>query len=209
MNAPPPDFSAQLAQLRLAGAQQLDPVRCHYLQALLARAAGHQGELRRLLDARLGQGLQALRQRVEQAQREAGPAPANPAQLVPRAPLSELLAYLAQRAPEQVDASLGAAWPGVAAARPELRSVRHFRHTWSKLSVDKQMTKALDQAPKNAGPINSHMLVLRSLSLMREISPDYLKRFLAYAEALLCLEQSDLPRPAQPKKPARAKAAKK
>jgi hypothetical protein len=46
------------------------------------------------------------------------------------------------------------------------------------------------QAPQNAGPINSHMLVLRSLGLMRDISPDYLNRFMAHVDTLLCLEEA-------------------
>jgi hypothetical protein len=76
------------------------------------------------------------------------------------------------------------------AVGPELKSVRLFRSTWSRLSADKQLNAALDQAPKNAGPINSHMLVLRSLALMREISPDYLSRFISYVDTLVHLEQS-------------------
>jgi hypothetical protein len=48
----------------------------------------------------------------------------------------------------------------------------------------------MGQAPKNAGPINSHMLVLRALTLMREASPDYLNRFICYADTLLCLDQA-------------------
>jgi hypothetical protein len=84
-----------------------------------------------------------------------------------------------------------------------------FRNTWSKLSADKQLNKALDQAPKNAGPINSHMLVLRSLALMREISPDYLNRFISYADTLVCLEQAEKAKYAMPKNAAQAQSAKK
>jgi hypothetical protein len=80
-------------------------------------------------------------------------------------------------------------------SRVELKSVRQFRNTWSKLSTNKQVTQALDQAPKNAGPINSHMLVLRSLALMRDISPDYLNRFVSYVDTLLNLEQSEKSKP--------------
>jgi hypothetical protein len=46
------------------------------------------------------------------------------------------------------------------------------------------------QAPQNAGPINSHMLVLRSLGLMRDASPDYLSRFMGYVDTLLFLEEA-------------------
>jgi hypothetical protein len=94
-------------------------------------------------------------------------------------------------------------------ARTELKSVRQFRNTWSKLSADKQVAKALHQAPKNAGPINSHMLVLRSLALMREISPDYLNRFMTYADSLLCLDQHEQAKYALPAKSAGGEAGKK
>ncbi len=66
--------------------------------------------------------------------------------------------------------------------------MRQFRQQLGKISVQKQVNQAIAQAPQNAGPINSHMLVLRSLSLMRDISPDYLSRFMGYVDTLLSLE---------------------
>ena len=56
--------------------------------------------------------------------------------------------------------------------------------------MQKQVAQAIAQAPQNAGPINSHMLVLRSLGLMRDISPDYLNRFMAHVDTLLCLDEA-------------------
>jgi hypothetical protein len=206
MSEPVQDLGAQMAGLRLAGAERYDPVTCHYLQVLLERAAGCQGEVRRLLDARLAQALQALQGRVQQAQREARPASASHER---RAPLRELNLYLARHATEHIEAPVDGALHSLAGSRPELKSVRQFRNTWSKLSVDKQVAKALGQAPRNAGPINSHRLVLDSLALMREISPDYLNRFMCYADALLCLDQNDQVKPAPVKKLPRSKAAKK
>lgn len=203
------DLGAQLADLRLAGADQYDPVTWHYLQGLFERAARHRGEVRRLLDARLAQALQTLRERIAQAQREARQAAASPPRSAPRASLGELARALSQPAPETPDGGPDAGSSRVVGNRPELKSVRHFRNTWSKLSVDKQLAKALGRAPKNAGPINSHSLVLRSLALMRELSPDYLNRFMCYADALLCLDQGDQARPTPAKKLPRAKAVKK
>ena len=54
--------------------------------------------------------------------------------------------------------------------------------------MQKQVNQAMAQAPQNAGPINSHMLVLRSLGKMREASPDYLGRFMVYLDTLLVLD---------------------
>ena len=86
--------------------------------------------------------------------------------------------------------------------RSELKSIAYFRDTWVKLRVDRQLAQAFAQAPENAGPLNSHRLMLQALQSMREASPDYLARFMAWAEALLWLEQADIGR-----KPARENAA--
>ncbi|MDP3864721.1 MAG: DUF2894 domain-containing protein [Rhodoferax sp.] len=209
MSAPARDFQAQLADLCLAGAAQHDPVTCHYLQALLERAGRHQGEVRRLLDVRLGQALQTFQRRFELAQREASPASVGQESRASGASLRELTRYIAQHAQQQADTSQSGVLQSATRSRPELKSVRQFRNTWSKLSVDRQVAKALRQGPQNAGPINSHRLVLASLALMREISPDYLNRFMCYADALLCLDQSGQARPAPAKKSSRAKAVKK
>lgn len=129
------------------------------------------------------------------------------------ASLSALVHRLEHHSPETASTRGGtdtavhvAAAPG---ARSELKTIRKFRNTWSKLSADKQVAQALEQAPANAGPINSHMLVLRSLALMRDISPDYLNRFMSYADTLLCLDQGEKEKPVIPKKQKAVKAAKK
>ena len=70
------------------------------------------------------------------------------------------------------------------------------------------MAQALNQAPKNAGPINSHMLVLRALTLMRDISPDYLNRFTSYVDTLLALNQTEMKKPVPAKKATPRAAAK-
>jgi hypothetical protein len=90
----------------------------------------------------------------------------------------------------------------------ELKTVRESRATWARLSVDKQLALAMKQAPINAGPINSHMLVLRSLAMMQAISPDYLSRMISYVDTLLLLDPGELDVPAKRKKAAPAKAAK-
>jgi hypothetical protein len=205
MSSPAQDFGAQLAGLRLAGAAQHDPVTFHYLQVLLERAARQQGEVRRLLDVRLGQALQTFQRRFELAQCEASQVKLGQESSA----LGELTRYIAQHTTAQVDASREGVLRRAEGARPELKSVRHFRNTWSKLSADRQVAKALGQGPQNAGPINSHRLVLASLALMREISPDYLNRFMCYADALLCLDQSGQLKPTSAKKMPRSKAVKK
>ena len=197
-----------MAALQQAGADRMDPVRWHYVQALAARVVQHEGRVQTLLQARLDAALASLRVRVEQAGRTAAeaaargidvaaaPTPQHTPSPSPLAALTRYLTHHAQALESQVgmgaDAAVGldASMAGTGLPqRPELKAVRQFRNTWAKLSADQQLNRALDQAPKNAGPINSHMLVLRSLALMRDISPDYLNRFMSYADALLCLDR--------------------
>lgn len=127
-----------------------------------------------------------------------------------RTPLADLVSYIGERsapAPGMNGAQdrRADAVPAASLAEPaaptdsanatgsahELKSLRYFRSTWSALSVDRQLAQALAQGPENAGPLNSHRLVLRSLQLMRDVAPDYLQRFMSYADALLWLEQAD------------------
>lgn len=110
------------------------------------------------------------------------------------APLAELVRLLAQHSPDAgspVHNVLPGAAPSAAPEAPaELRSLTYFRDTWSKLSVDQQLTQALAQAPENAGPLNSHLLVLLSLQRLRELAPDYLNRLMSHVDALLWLDQA-------------------
>ncbi len=90
----------------------------------------------------------------------------------------------------------------------ELKTVRESRATWARMSVDKQLALAMKQAPINAGPINSHMLVLRSLAMMQELSPDYLSRMVSYVDTLLILDPGEKNLPVKRKKALPAKATK-
>lgn len=200
-----------LAALQQAGADRLDPVQWHYLQALATRMAQQDARVQTLLQPKLHAALAALRKRMQHGAQQgmptaglqgaivepAGKADGANAAIVPsapaRSPLAALTQYLSQQSQAiETQARSGLESVGTATGsslRPELKAVRQFRNTWSKLSADQQLNRALEQAPHNAGPINSHMLVLRSLALMRDISPDYLNRFMSYADALLCLDQ--------------------
>jgi hypothetical protein len=90
----------------------------------------------------------------------------------------------------------------------ELKTVRESRATWARMSVDKQLALAMKQGPKNAGPINSHNLVLRSLAMMQEISPDYLSRMVSYVDTLLSLDPGDKGVAVKRKKATSSKAVK-
>ncbi|MDR3369160.1 DUF2894 domain-containing protein [Rhodoferax sp.] len=220
------EISQQIASLRQLGADQFDPVRFHHLEVLDRRVTAHQGQVRHLLDGKLAQALVTLKERfelahidtqhaIDQIASEHPQAVADLQELLQRGdvaavkqgliklknrvhgtPLGELTQHLAQRRLPEAHAQLSV-HPGI---RSELKSTQYFRATWAKISIDKRVTQALDQAPKNAGPINSHLLVLRSLALMRDISPDYLNRLTTYVDTLLCLDEMDKQKPTNPRK---------
>lgn len=93
--------------------------------------------------------------------------------------------------------------PTQAAPLVELKTLRHFKDTWTALRVDRQMARSQEQAPENPGPLNSHLLVLRTLRRMQEIAPAYLEHFMAHAEALMWLDQAKPRGMAAPGKPVR------
>lgn len=110
---------------------------------------------------------------------------ASPAQGATPSPLAVLNAHIAQASQAAAGGHKSNADPW-----PELRSVQRFRETWERLGAEETVVQATHRAPENAGPLNSHMLVLRTLALMRELSPHYLRRFLSHTETLLWLEQA-------------------
>ena len=184
---------ATLDAWREQGADRLDPVRFHRIDALERRAAALEGDARALLDARLATLLEGFAEVVARAGETAtaSGAAGTPA----RGALAELVERLARDA--QADRR---------GLDPEL--VDYFRTMWSKVRTEQQYRQSLDQVPRNAGPLNSNSLVHRSLATMRELSPAYLQQFLSYVDALAWLE--DLAGGgAQPEKEApRAKATK-
>lgn len=224
------DVHALIAALRTAGADRFDPMGLHYIDVLAKRGMAHQGRARRMLDARLAQALAAFKQRFEQAQCDAKETVAQTVLQFPHAAddlqrffvagefkglrrfvatlttsgqhasLGALVRQLEQHSPDNADVRV----EGDAGSPFELKTIRRFRNTWSKLSVDRQVAQSLEHTPKNAGPLNSHMLVLRSLELMRDISPDYLNRFMSYADTLLRLDQCEKEKLGNAKKPAKA-----
>ncbi len=111
-------------------------------------------------------------------------------------PLAGLVEHLAQQSSLALPApAADAATPSRDAAAPagpptELKALRYFRSTWSRLSVDQQLARSIARQPANAGPLNSHLLVLRSLKSMRALSPDYLRRFVSYVDTLFWLDQA-------------------
>jgi hypothetical protein len=186
MGEPDLDFSQAIASLRLLGADRFDPIGLHYLEVLARRRSVQRDRVKCILEDKLKQALDDFEQRFQLSQCNTKGA-ISLSRVGEHESLRELTRHMTDHSTEYSDRNS----PENVDSRAELKSVRQFRNTWSKLSANKQVTQALDRAPRNAGPINSHMLVLRSLALMRELSPDYLNRFVSYVDTLLCLDQGD------------------
>lgn len=188
--------AARLAALREAGASRIDPVRFQFLEALARRAQGQAEPVRALLREKLTAAIADFEQRSAQAPAQGAPS-AQPgvarAEAMP-SPLAALHASLRHAAA----ARLAAAAPGEIAPEHELANARRFRQAWQAGRTLEQVEQALERKPANAGPLNSHALVLHAMALMRELSPAYLRRFLALVESLQWLEQAGEPH-AQPR----------
>ena len=169
------DKTTEMAALA-EDAAQLDPVGWHHIQVLTERTRIQKGLAQVLLQAKLNSALAQLQARLA-AQKKPYTSPT-------RHTPSPLSALLRDMAAPSADRPLSPGGHG----RMDNPRVAQFRRQLGKMSVQKQVTQAIAQAPQNAGPINSHMLVLRSLGLMRDLSPDYLNRFMGYVDTLLFLD---------------------
>ena len=159
-------------------------MRFRFIEALERRAAGETGELRRVLDERLGSLLSAYADDLAKA-----PVSAKTPCAATSRPLGELLDYLtSQAARREGDVAVFDPTPG-SSARPALPALEGFRKTWSAVRSESRLRQSLAFVPTNAGPLNSAALVHRSMALMRELAPGYLRHFLAYVDDLSWLEQ--------------------
>ena len=190
------DALPPLAQLQAWRAQGLDraaPARFDILQALAARVGTHEGEARRLLEARLADLMRAYAEGLARRPTPAAPAPARDSGL------QGLVAALQARHGD-------APAPGPSPVAPS--ALTEAREVWAQVRTDSQLRASLHDVPADAGPLNSGMLVHRALHLMRAASPGYLQHFIAYADTLSSLQQlqqavaplitaTDTPRPAK------------
>jgi hypothetical protein len=97
---------------------------------------------------------------------------------------------------------------GAAPARSDMPdAMRRFRETLVQGQSQRRVTRALRDGPENPRPLNSEALVIRSLAMMRDLSPSYTQRLIAYLDSLLWLQQAGRPKaPAKPSTPGRRKA---
>ena len=199
VDGPQPELLELLDALRSAGAQRIDPVQWHYLQTLAQRWEQAHGAVHDALELKLRVALADYDTKFQQAPvQSALPASSAPSPS-PSAGLAafiELNRYMRSRT--QATTAEDASGDGRSAS--EMKSVHQFKQAWSKISTEEKVTQALTQGPENAGPLNSHRLVLRTLALMRDLSPSYLQRFMSHMDTLLWLDKVNLKQaPAQAK----------
>jgi len=208
----PATLQARLLALCREGAPALDPPRWRFIEALAERLPAQEEAVRELLAARLEAALSAYGERWA-AVRPQQPEPAQPAApaTLPRArrkarspapaqgsPLAGLLRHIEAARPPSPGEILADAGAGDPA---EMASVQGFRETWSRYQAETQVARAAVRGPENAGPLNSHMLVVRTLERMHALSPDYLRRFLNHVDTLRWLDAAvaGLPAPREPR----------
>jgi hypothetical protein len=191
------DIATTLAELRQAGAHQCDPVRFHYLETLCRRSHDQSPTVAAPLTAKLQQALAAYQQQIQQQEEVLTSDSASATGSASYSGLGELLAALSVQSEAGAITSETSAAQGAAqistrenTAPAELKSVRYFRDSWAKLGVEQRVAQSFAKAPENAGPLNSHLLVLQALGRMRDDAPAYLQHFIAYADSLLWLQQA-------------------
>ncbi len=157
----------------LAGSSQLA-----MLEALARRADACTGSRRQRLERRLAQ----LCARLDPVLDAAAPAPAQPA--------AGALAEVTARLDAIARARHGQAGDG---AEPEMAMLGELRRLWMQVRSDSQLRRSLQDLPEDAGPLNSGKLVHRALNLAGELSPQYLRHFLAHLDALAWIAQVPVP----------------
>lgn len=177
------DHAPALERLRQAGADVAQPLRFGLVAAMARRAALHEGEAREHIDAKI----RALTVELEPPAVAAAAAPQ--AADVQDGGLGALTARLAAQAAARGEAPLPSPPGAGLAAMPEPRVLAHVRRVWAGLSAERRLTQSVDALPENPGPLNSQHLLHRSLTLMREVAPGCLHRFMARVDALAALEQ--------------------
>ncbi|WP_058196079.1 DUF2894 domain-containing protein [Xanthomonas translucens] len=192
MRAEATPVSEVLDAWRQRQAERLDPLRLRFIEALARRADAHQGQARRLLEQKLSALLAAYAADLARmpaattADADADAAPNATESASARSPLGDLLQRFASGAMHDAHAAANAMPPQSAQQLPALDDARRL---WTELRSRSQLRQSLQQAPSDAGPLNSGVLVHRALALMRTLSPGYLQQFLAYVDALSWLQQ--------------------
>jgi hypothetical protein len=227
-----------LVGLRETNAHRFDPVRFRFIESLLERAATKRGPVQQFLENKVSAALtsykadqHAATAQIERlsAQTSAYSAYGSLAELAglrelldqKQAPLESATSALERTLNEQENLSLAGAMftadvsserdvsRGARGQRP-LKANQEMHVSQQRLSVVKRVELAIQHGPESPGPLNPQMLAIKALTSMRDLSPQYLSRYMNYLDALFWLEHAaERPDPAKaaskPRKAARKK----
>ena len=204
---------ASLTALETSGADRFDPVRFHFIRSIANRSTQQESAVAELLIAKAHDALKDYESRlsahrasvalqIDEVVTQYPDLTAELARLLAANAFSAINGLLRRQPPIDRTDTLSALTELLhtagkdggdvnAGGSQELKSVRHFRDTLQRQHADKLVTHALGDAPQDAGPLNPQKLALRSLAIMREISPAYLGHFVSYLDTLFWLEKMD------------------
>lgn len=164
-------------------ADRLDPVRFQRIMALGQRTAAQEGDVRRLLDERLVELVNAYADDLATATATARSANSGAPRAARGTAMADLIQHIASNTPQR-DAVPSDPSP----SRSDSPVFDDLRQVCAEVRTESQLRQALTPAPADAGPLNSASLVHRALTRMRDVSPEYLEHFVAYVDALSALE---------------------
>jgi hypothetical protein len=203
------DLEALLAN----GAQRYDPVRFRFIEALSQRAAQQTANVGDILQQKVLAAAQQYQADFDKAHKDAATVlrqgcvefPDDAAQMqalfdaCDYRQLARTAARLRRRGQRAELAPLCDQLTQASGDNPnpydidnpaELKAIGEFRETLAKRNSQKRLNHAIQESPQNSGPLNPQRLVIRSLASMRDLSPQYLNRFISYMDTLLWLEQA-------------------
>jgi hypothetical protein len=167
----------QIASVNPAAAEQAQALFDAFEFKALKRLAAQ-----RQLDP-AGGALETLLQRLNGSDGHATDSPAGAA-------IGELLRSQEADAIRSVSTSAADAAALPADSPGELRAAGFFREARQQQHADRLVAREAEEAPEDSGPLNPQKLAIRSLLAMRDLSPAYLGRFVAYVDTLFWLEKA-------------------
>lgn len=195
-------------RLLAANAREVAWLQCEQVERLLVRASQEPEGVAQYLLEKVGRQLVELDARVSSVKDVDAPL----SQPVIAQSLMTLISEVQPEAPNYSENSRGAAFDEflqqqennilqamvgdsneadtVALAPALTRANRYLRHRQLHSSATRLVDVAIEHGPENPGPLNPEMLSIKSLKLMRDLSPQYLNRFVAFIDSLLWIEES-------------------
>ena len=175
---------SRLDAWRAAGADRVDPLGFHRLEALARRCAFADPSMLALLQPRIETLVQA---HVATIARKA----ASPSAIDRARPLAALVAECAARRGGGIDVDAGAGHARQtqpATEHAQVPALQPARQLWKALRTERQLRQSLQKPHEDTGPLNAAQLVNRMLLRMGEASPEYLEHLIGYVDVLSELE---------------------